>query len=138
MHSQGSPDILADKLRWYSGFNRPLHVFAGGIFVMVVKGQNVMKTNSNMRKKAWILLILVMVAMLIPVKYDSNNGRKEYRAIAYQIVKYHDNNACDIFQGSHWFGKKIGTEIKIFGFLKSYDSVKFVPNHADVVLSPAE
>lgn len=97
-----------------------------------------MKANTNMRKKAWILLILIVIAMLIPIKYDNNSGIKEYRAVAYQIIKYNDNNACDMFQGSHWFGKKTGTEIKIFGMIKIYDSVKFVPNNADVVLSPAE
>nr|MDE6005762.1 hypothetical protein [Oscillospiraceae bacterium] len=61
----------------------------------------------------------------------------KYTAIAYQITKLNDDNACAMFEGSHWFGKKIGTEIRIFG-MKIYDSVEFVPNYADVVLSPAE
>ncbi|MDE5736785.1 MAG: hypothetical protein K2H93_00290 [Oscillospiraceae bacterium] len=97
-----------------------------------------MNVNTGMRKKAWILLILVVIAMLIPMKKQYNHGGMvKYTAIAYQIIKLHDDNACDMFQGSHWFGKKIGTEIRIFG-MKVYDSVEFVPNNMDVVLSPAE
>lgn len=92
-----------------------------------------MRTDSKMRKKAWILLILVLAAMLIPMKNQyRDGGTLEYKAIVYQVIKLNRMTTQD-----NRLGTLTGTKIRIFGF-QVYDSVAFVPNNMDTILSPAE
>lgn len=94
---------------------------------------HVMQIDEKTRKKAWILLILVIIAMLLPMKIlYKDGGTVQYKALLYCYTQYHS-----LTVENYRAGYRTGKEIKIFG-LTVYDDTEFVANHTDDVLSPVE
>jgi len=88
--------------------------------------------DEKSRKKAFILLIVVIIAMLMPMKIQYKDNTVEYKAILYSVTTLHRPATQD-----HRTGYLNGKQIRILIFTVYDDSV-FVPNNIDNVLSPAE
>ena len=90
------------------------------------------RLDKKSRRKAWILLILVIIAMLIPMRRQyKDGGTVRYDAVAYSVVKRHE-----LAVQEHRRGVYIGTEVRIL-FWQVYDDVEFVPDNIETTLSPA-
>ena len=90
------------------------------------------KLDKKSRRKARILLILVIIATLIPMyRGYKDGGTVSYDAVAYSVTKWHE-----IAVQEHRRGYYIGTEVRIL-FWQVYDDVIFVPDDIETQLSPA-
>ena len=90
------------------------------------------KLDKRSRRKAWVLLILVVIAMLIPMYCGfKDGGTVQYRAVLYSVTQRHE-----IAVQEHRRGYYIGTEVRIL-FWQVYDDVEFVPDDIETQLSPA-
>jgi hypothetical protein len=88
--------------------------------------------DKKTRKKAWILLILVLAAMLIPVRIQyKDGGTVRYRAILYRVEKAHALAVEEHRRGYH-----TGTRVYLLSFCV-YNDVVFVPDDIHTTLSPA-
>ncbi len=90
------------------------------------------KLDKRSRRKAWILLILVVIAMLIPMY----SGCKDGGTVSYDAVLYSVTQRHEIAVQEHRRGYYIGTEVRIL-FWQVYDDVEFVPDNIETTLSPA-
>ena len=90
------------------------------------------KLDKRSRRKAWVLLILVVIAMLIPMYCGfKDGGTVQYRAVLYSVTKWHHFTVQD-----HLQGYEIGTQVRIL-FWEVYNDVQFVPDNIETTLSPA-
>ncbi len=90
------------------------------------------RLDKKSRRKAWILLILVIIAMLIPMHRGYKDGGTEiYFAVLYHVARVHE-----LAVQEHRSGYYIGTEVRIL-FWQVYDDVEFVPDNIETTLSPA-
>ena len=90
------------------------------------------RLDQKSRRKAWILLILVVIAMLIPMRIQyKDGGTVRYAAVAYSVVKRHE-----LAVQEHRRGCLTGTQVRIL-FWEVYDDVEFVPDNIETTLSPA-
>ena len=88
--------------------------------------------DKKTRTKAWILLIAVLLAMLIPMRVQyQDGGTVRYRAILYRVEKAH---AAAVEE--HRKGFLTGTRVYLLS-LCVYDDVVFVPDDIETTLSPA-
>lgn len=92
-----------------------------------------MKLDETSRKKALILLIVLVLAMLFPVKHSYKDGG----TVRYQAMLYTVENLHQISQQNYQIGTVQGTRVKIL-FWTVYDDSEFVPDNIEHVLSPAE
>ncbi len=119
-----------DKLRWYSGILSPsARLRRAFLFFEVV----FLKLDEKSRKKALLLLIILMIAMLIPMKIQYKDGG----TVAYKAVLYSVTNLHQLTTQNYRTGTIQGTEISIL-FWTVYDNSQFVPDNIEHVLSPAE
>ena len=89
--------------------------------------------DKKTRRKAWILLILVLVALLIPMRTQyKDGGTVRYKAMLYTVTKWHAAAVED-----HRTGSKTGTTVRILRW-DVYDNTEFVPDDINTVLSPAD
>ena len=90
------------------------------------------KLDKRSRRKAWILLILVIIAMLIPMHRGYKDGGTEiYFAVLYHVARVHE-----LAVQEHRGGYRTGTQVRIL-FWQVYDDVEFVPDDIETTLSPA-
>lgn len=90
------------------------------------------RLDQKSRRKAWILLILVVIAMLIPMYSGyKDGGTVSYDAVLYSVIQRHE-----IAVQEHRRGYYIGTEVRIL-FWQVYNDVEFVPDDIETTLSPA-
>ena len=88
--------------------------------------------DKKTRTKAWILLIAVLIAMLIPMRVQyQDGGTVLYRAVLYRVEKSH---AAAVEE--HRKGFLTAHEVRIL-FWQVYDDVVFVPDDIETTLSPA-
>mgnify|MGYP007070207109 CR=1 FL=1 len=91
------------------------------------------KMDKKTRTKAWILLIAVIIAMLIPMRTQyKDGGTTVYRAVLYSVTKRHTLAVED-----HRRGLRIGTEVRVL-FWEVYNDVAFIPDDIETTLSPAK
>ena len=91
------------------------------------------QTDQKTRVKAWLLLISVLIAMLIPIRTAyKDGGTVRYRAMLYSVTKW---NALAV--ESYRTGVKTGTQVHVL-FWDVYNDVEFVPDNIETVLSPAQ
>lgn len=90
------------------------------------------RLDKKSRRKAWILLALVILAMLIPL----HRGYKDGGTVSYDAVLYSVTQRHEIAVQEHRRGYYIGTEVRIL-FWQVYDDVEFVPDDIETQLSPA-
>ena len=85
------------------------------------------------RRKAWILLIAVVIAMLIPMRTQyKDGGTVTYRAVLYSVTKRHA-----LAVENHRTGVRTGTEVRVL-FWEVYNDVEFVPNEIEATMSPGK
>lgn len=90
------------------------------------------KLDKKSRRKAWILLALVMIAMLIPMHRGYKDGGTEsYTAVLYSVKKVHG-----LAVSCNHRGYQTGTQVRVL-FWEVYNDVEFVPNDIETTLSPA-
>lgn len=88
--------------------------------------------DSKTRKKLIIFIVVLLIAMLIPVRSDyKDGGTVRYQAIAYNVTKWHALQIENYRQGIY-----TGTEVSVFGFTV-YNDAEFVPDEIEHSLSPA-
>ncbi len=96
-----------------------------------------MQIDEASRKKTLILLIIVLIAMLIPMKTQyKDGGTVRYQAMLYSVTKRHSLASQESANGSV-MGIITGTEIRVL-FWEVYNDSAFVPDPIEHVLSPAE
>ncbi|MBR1898540.1 MAG: hypothetical protein IJ825_06635 [Oscillospiraceae bacterium] len=89
--------------------------------------------DKKTRRKAWILLIAVILAMLIPMRTQyKDGGTVTYQAVLYTVTKRHS-----LAQEDHRMGLRTGTEVRVL-FWEVYNDVEFVPNEIEATMSPGK
>ncbi len=89
--------------------------------------------DKKTRIKAWILLISVIIAMLIPMRIQyKDGGTIDYKAMLYTVTKHHALTVED-----YHTGYRTGTTVRIL-FWNVYENTEFVPDDINTVLSPAD
>ena len=91
-----------------------------------------MKLDKTFRKKVLLLLIVILTAMLIPMKiHFRDGGTIEYKAVLYSVTNLHR-----LTSQNNRFGTLQGTRIRVLCF-NVYDDAEFIPDDIEHVLSPA-
>lgn len=91
------------------------------------------KLDKKTRRKASLLLIAVIIAMLIPMRTQyKDGGTTAYRAVLYSVTKRRS-----LAVEEHRRGLYTGTEVRVL-FWEVYNDVAFVPDDIETTLSPAK
>lgn len=86
--------------------------------------------DPKIRRRLWILLAAVLIAMLIPMRQVSG-GTVQYKAVLYGVTQEHSTGVAD-----HRRGHYSGTRVRVLAF-EVYNSVVFVPDDIEHTLTPA-
>ena len=87
--------------------------------------------DKKTRTKAWILLVLVIIAMCIPMRTQRKSGTVNYRALVWSLTRLHEPAVED-----HRMGLRTGTELRVLGHVVR-SSVIFTPDDIATTLTPA-
>ena len=87
--------------------------------------------DKKTRTKAWILLVLVLIAMCIPMRTQQKSGTVTYRAVVWSLTRLHEPAVEE-----HRMGLRTGEEWRIFGHIV-HSSVVFTPDDIATTIAPA-